>query len=102
MSSASTSGPRRRGSYAVTRTCCSFAIAARVPWSAERTARRSRSTPSFMPTTDDTAEARAVELACDLIARPSVTPDDQGCQELLIRRLIPLGFTVERLPFGPV
>src|SRR5262245_56951286 len=55
-----------------------------------------------MPTTDGTAEARAIGLACELIARPSVTPDDQGCQELLIRRLIPLGFTVERLPFGRV
>ena len=27
------------------------------------------------------------QLACDLIARPSVTPDDAGCQAMLIERL---------------
>ena len=41
-------------------------------------------------------------LAMDLIARPSVTPDDQGCQELLIQRLEKLGFEIERLPFEDV
>lgn len=43
-----------------------------------------------------------LELAQELIARPSVTPDDRGCQELLIARLAPLGFQVQRLPFGNV
>ena len=42
------------------------------------------------------------ELACDLIRRPSVTPDDQGCQQLLARRLQPLGFDIEHLRFGEV
>ncbi|MFT6916341.1 MAG: succinyl-diaminopimelate desuccinylase [Motiliproteus sp.] len=43
-----------------------------------------------------------LSLAIELIARPSVTPDDAGCQELLIQRLRLLGFTIERLPFGDV
>ena len=43
-----------------------------------------------------------VELAKTLISRPSVTPDDQGCQQLLAERLEPLGFTIEHLRFGDV
>lgn len=43
-----------------------------------------------------------LKLARELIQRASVTPDDQGCQELLSARLEALGFTVERLPFGDV
>jgi succinyl-diaminopimelate desuccinylase len=43
-----------------------------------------------------------LELACDLIRHPSVTPDDQGCQQLLADRLQPLGFQVEHLRFGDV
>ncbi|MEN8106502.1 MAG: succinyl-diaminopimelate desuccinylase [Pseudomonadota bacterium] len=43
-----------------------------------------------------------LELACELIQRPSVTPDDQGCQQLLAGRLAPLGFQVEALRFGEV
>ena len=42
------------------------------------------------------------ELALDLIRRPSITPDDAGCQEILIARLEALGFRVERLRFGDV
>ncbi len=45
---------------------------------------------------------RTLELAKQLIARPSVTPDDAGCQELMIERLKPLGFVIHRLRFGPV
>ncbi len=45
---------------------------------------------------------KTLELAMALIARPSVTPDDAGCQELLIDRLSALGFQVERLRFGEV
>jgi len=44
----------------------------------------------------------ALQLACDLIARPSVTPDDGGCQDLLIKHLRPLGFSCQSLPFGKV
>jgi len=36
-----------------------------------------------------------------LIARPSITPDDAGCLELLTARLAPLGFVCERLDSGP-
>jgi succinyl-diaminopimelate desuccinylase len=43
-----------------------------------------------------------LNLACDLIARRSVTPDDVGCQNLLISRLEKLGFEVEQLRFGLV
>jgi succinyl-diaminopimelate desuccinylase len=43
-----------------------------------------------------------LNLAIDLLRRPSVTPEDAGCQELLIARLQALGFRVERLRFGEV
>lgn len=43
-----------------------------------------------------------LELARDLISRPSVTPEDAGCQELMISRLEALGFKIERLPFEEV
>ncbi|MCY1293402.1 Succinyl-diaminopimelate desuccinylase [compost metagenome] len=36
-----------------------------------------------------------LELACDLIRRPSVTPLDEGCQELMMRRLAACGFRIE-------
>lgn len=45
---------------------------------------------------------KTLELAKQLIARPSVTPDDAGCQELMISRLEPLGFEIHRLRFGAV
>lgn len=38
----------------------------------------------------------------DLVGRPSITPDDAGCQELLKNALLDLGFTVEDLPFADV
>ena len=43
-----------------------------------------------------------LELARDLIARPSITPDDQGCQQLLGKRLAALGFELEFMNFGAV
>jgi succinyl-diaminopimelate desuccinylase len=43
-----------------------------------------------------------LELAKALIARPSVTPDDAGCQDLMLSRLQKLGFHVENLRFGEV
>jgi len=36
-------------------------------------------------------------LACELISRPSVTPEDAGCLELITARLAPLGFLCERI-----
>lgn len=41
-------------------------------------------------------------LTKDLISRPSVTPEDFGCQELLASRLAPLGFNCETLQFEDV
>ncbi|MCF6281372.1 MAG: succinyl-diaminopimelate desuccinylase [Candidatus Polarisedimenticolaceae bacterium] len=43
-----------------------------------------------------------LKLACDLISRHSLTPEDAGCQPLLISRLERLGFNVENLRFGDV
>ena len=44
----------------------------------------------------------SIDLLCELIRRPSVTPDDAGCQELLIARLEAAGFTCESMPFSDV
>ena len=46
--------------------------------------------------------SRTVELACELISRPSVTPHDAGCLTLIAQRLAALGFNLEWLPFGEV
>jgi succinyl-diaminopimelate desuccinylase len=43
-----------------------------------------------------------LDLTQAMIARPSVSPTDGGCQDMMIERLEPLGFVVERLPFGNV
>jgi succinyl-diaminopimelate desuccinylase len=43
-----------------------------------------------------------LDLAIDLIQRLSVTPEDAGCQAVLIARLEALDFRVERLRFGEV
>jgi len=42
-----------------------------------------------------------LELTEQLIARPSVTPDDAGCLEVLGERLNACNFQSERLNFGP-
>jgi succinyl-diaminopimelate desuccinylase len=43
-----------------------------------------------------------LELAMELIRRPSVTPVDAGCQALIAARLARLDFAIEPLPFGNV
>ena len=43
-----------------------------------------------------------LELAENLIARRSVTPADEGCQQLIGERLAALGFSVEALRYGSV
>ncbi|CAD7845646.1 MAG: N-succinyl-L,L-diaminopimelate desuccinylase (EC 3.5.1.18) [Olavius algarvensis Gamma 1 endosymbiont] len=43
-----------------------------------------------------------LEFATELIRRPSVTPEDAGCQALLCERLAAMGFEIEPLPFGEV
>ena len=44
----------------------------------------------------------AIELLRDLIKRKSVTPEDAGCQDVLIQRLTAIGFDCEQMPFGDV
>ena len=46
--------------------------------------------------------ASTLELTCELIKRPSITPEDAGCQKLLAERLEKLGFKIEHLRFGEV
>ncbi|WP_342608211.1 succinyl-diaminopimelate desuccinylase [Vibrio tritonius] len=44
-------------------------------------------------------DSPVIALAKDLISRQSVTPEDAGCQQLMIERLEALGFTVEVMVF---
>ena len=53
-----------------------------------------------MPTTDD--QEPTLALTRDLIASASVTPEDAGCQSLMMARLQQAGFSVEPLRFGAV
>ena len=48
------------------------------------------------------SESPTLTLTKQLIARTSVTPDDAGCQQLMIERLQNLGFTVTNLRFEDV
>jgi len=43
-----------------------------------------------------------LQLATDLIRCRSVTPEDDGCQEMMIKRLEAIGFKTSRLRFGEV
>lgn len=47
-------------------------------------------------------QTNTLELAKELISRRSLTPDDAGCQEILIDHLEKLGFTIEKMRFGNV
>ncbi|WP_137891466.1 succinyl-diaminopimelate desuccinylase [Ramlibacter sp. 2FC] len=42
-----------------------------------------------------------LRLAEQLISRPSVTPADEGCIDILVARLAPLGFVCEVIASGP-
>ena len=44
-------------------------------------------------------DSPTLALAKDLIRRPSVTPQDEGCQEVMIARLKALGFNIEVMVF---
>lgn len=46
--------------------------------------------------------SKTLELAQQLIQRPSITPSDEGCQELLAKRLTAIGFSVETLQYDDV
>ena len=43
-----------------------------------------------------------LQLACELIERPSVTPEDAGCQQQMMARLSDIGFDCQSLRFGEV
>ncbi len=43
-----------------------------------------------------------IELLCDLVQRQSVTPEDAGCQSVLIERLEACGFDCETMVIGEV
>lgn len=45
---------------------------------------------------------KTLELCCDLMSRPSVTPLDEGCQQLMMQRLSAIGFDCTPLRFGEV
>ena len=47
-------------------------------------------------------DSETLQLLTELIAKPSVTPDDRGCQQLLIERLSAIGFECETLIFEDV
>ena len=49
-----------------------------------------------------TPDSKTLALAIDLLKRKSNTPDDAGCQEVMIARLEKLGFAIERMRFGNV
>ncbi|WP_148339408.1 succinyl-diaminopimelate desuccinylase [Aquicella siphonis] len=46
--------------------------------------------------------AAVIDLARELIARPSITPRDAGCQELIRQRLKAMGFRCESMRFDEV
>src|SRR3974377_1739302 len=46
--------------------------------------------------------SQALDLTRDLLARRSLTPADEGCQQQLAQRLAKVGFLVEPMPFGDV
>ena len=46
--------------------------------------------------------SNTLELAKSLISKPSITPDDLGCQAIMIDRLKKIGFEIYPLKFGDV
>jgi succinyl-diaminopimelate desuccinylase len=46
--------------------------------------------------------SKTLNIAKDLISKKSITPEDNGCQELLIKYLEPLGFKITRINSGNV
>ena len=45
---------------------------------------------------------KTLNLTKELISKKSITPLDEGCQDLLINRLELLGFKIEKMPYGNV
>jgi len=56
-----------------------------------------------MPSKLNTAQlSPTAALTVQLMQIPSVTPDDKGCNQVMIDRLAALGFTIETMRFGNV
>lgn len=56
-----------------------------------------------MPNKLNTAQlSPTAALTVQLMRIPSVTPDDNGCNQVMIDRLAALGFTIETMRFGNV
>ena len=55
-----------------------------------------------MTSTTARTDSATLALTEDLIRRASVSPEDQGCLDIIAARLEPLGFRIEWLNFGPV
>jgi len=49
---------------------------------------------------NDVTTKPEIELLSDLVRRASITPDDAGCQQILIGRLKAMGFECETMVFG--
>jgi len=49
--------------------------------------------------TNNINDQELFDLSCDLLSRPSITPLDEGCQELMASYLKPLGFNIEAMNF---
>lgn len=47
-----------------------------------------------------THQQQTLDLSITLLERPSVTPDDDGCQDILSERLSQAGFACEFMYFG--
>ena len=46
--------------------------------------------------------SKTLSIAKELILKKSITPFDEGCQDLLINHLESLGFQIEKMPHGKV
>jgi len=51
---------------------------------------------------DGTPPHPSIALLSELVRRPSITPEDAGCQEIIAARLDALGFVCESMPFADV
>ncbi len=48
------------------------------------------------------SHSHTISLLIDLVQRPSVTPEDHGCQQLIAKRLEAIGFNIEPMRHGEV
>lgn len=58
--------------------------------------------PDHVAVGERIVSSATLELTSELIRRPSVTPADAGCLDIIAARLKRLGFRIEFLPFGEV